>query len=535
MMEHRRQHNTVFLVIAAVFCLYAALFIYRTSFVIEGERYFSLFDDAMISMRYARNLASGHGLVWNPGGDRMEGYTNLLWTLYMAAMHLVPVAQSKASLLVQISSALLLLANLIFVRKLSRAIARDSGFIETGALLLTAFYLPLNGWSLQGMEVGLLALLLTAAAWKAVSALKEDGFSPWPYVLLAVGMLVRLDASVPFLAVLLLMVLKDPARRKRHLVYGISIFAVALIAQTLFRVLYYGEFLPNSYYLKITGFPFIFRITRGLYVTFVSVWRMNWVLFLVGFVLLLKPRRLEHSILLALFVAQLAYSIYVGGDAWESWGGANRYVSIVMPCFFVAYMCGLDRIGVWIRARIPESRPDLSPARIGRIARLAKVEILVLSFISFNAIYGPAALTELILLKPTLHVDKNETMVERALAVRRMTRDDASIAVVWDGAIPYFADRHTVSILGKNDRLIARGKMRVPSGPEKLVAFYPGHLKWDYAHSIGRLKPDVVVQLWHAREEASSFLAVNYVPAEVGAFTFYLRRGSPRVLWDKTD
>ena len=53
-----------------LFLVYAALFIYRTSFVVAGERYFSLFDDAMISMRYARNLAHGYGLVWNPGTSR---------------------------------------------------------------------------------------------------------------------------------------------------------------------------------------------------------------------------------------------------------------------------------------------------------------------------------------------------------------------------------------------------------------------------------------------------------------------------------
>jgi hypothetical protein len=40
--------------IAACFVLWASLFIYRSSFVaFDGRRYFALFDDAMISMRYA--------------------------------------------------------------------------------------------------------------------------------------------------------------------------------------------------------------------------------------------------------------------------------------------------------------------------------------------------------------------------------------------------------------------------------------------------------------------------------------------------
>ena len=33
------------------------------------------------------------------------------------------------------------------------------------------------------------------------------------------------------------------------------------------------------------------------------------------------------------------------------------------------------------------------------------------------------------------------------------------------------------------------------------VGFEPGHDKWDYAYSIGDLRPDVVAQLWHANDD----------------------------------
>lgn len=42
-------------------------------------------EDAFISFRYAQNLLAGDGLVFNPGGQRVEGITNLLWTLSVAA------------------------------------------------------------------------------------------------------------------------------------------------------------------------------------------------------------------------------------------------------------------------------------------------------------------------------------------------------------------------------------------------------------------------------------------------------------------
>src|SRR3954470_13240280 len=38
-----------------------------------------LSDDAFISFRYARNWVTGKGLVYN-AGERVEGYTNFLWT-----------------------------------------------------------------------------------------------------------------------------------------------------------------------------------------------------------------------------------------------------------------------------------------------------------------------------------------------------------------------------------------------------------------------------------------------------------------------
>src|SRR3972149_692187 len=47
-------------------------------------------DDAFISFRYALNLVKGCGLVWNPG-ERVEGYTNFLWTLFMAVPHLMGI------------------------------------------------------------------------------------------------------------------------------------------------------------------------------------------------------------------------------------------------------------------------------------------------------------------------------------------------------------------------------------------------------------------------------------------------------------
>ncbi|MFH0792763.1 MAG: hypothetical protein V2A74_01885, partial [bacterium] len=42
-------------------------------------------DDSYISARYARNLASGFGPVFN-AGERVEGYTNFLWVVMLGVV-----------------------------------------------------------------------------------------------------------------------------------------------------------------------------------------------------------------------------------------------------------------------------------------------------------------------------------------------------------------------------------------------------------------------------------------------------------------
>ena len=63
---------------------------------IRATRIAWLADDSFVSFRYAWNLVHGHGLVYN-AGERVEGYSNLLWTLLMAGGLTLGVAPEVAS------------------------------------------------------------------------------------------------------------------------------------------------------------------------------------------------------------------------------------------------------------------------------------------------------------------------------------------------------------------------------------------------------------------------------------------------------
>jgi len=519
--------NSIFLSLLLAYAVYVGIYIYQTSFIAENIRYFVLFDDAMISMRYAKNLADGFGLVWNPGEAPVEGYTNPLWVILMAFFHLFPISAPKLSLAIQISGALFLFTNLIFVKKITQTIT-DRFLLPLLAVLLTAFYTPLNNWGLQGMEVSALVLLLSAATWKLLDDVQSEKFTPWPYLILGFSTLVRIDMAVSYLVILGFAFLFVPKYRRQHIFWGLSTLAFFLAIQTIFRLWYYGEPVPNTFYLKMGGLSLSQRIERGIRVLFEFVWDMNWVLFLLPFggVIL---RRDRQSILLALLVTgQMAYSVYVGGDAWEHKGGANRYIAVALPLFFVLFSLALDQIVQAVSQTIQNIKLRF---KVEHLSNIIIIGISLLGLANFNFIQQDSRyLKRWLLLRPPIFIEGNKDAVHIALAVKKVTSPQAQIAVVTAGAIPYFSERPALDLLGKNDAYIAH----LPShSPDKLEDVRPGHMKWDYDYSIGELKPDMVLQLWGDKEIAYEYIEQFYTVIEVNGILFSARSDSEEIMWER--
>jgi hypothetical protein len=79
--------------------------------------------------------------------------------------------------------------------------------------------------------------------------------------------------------------------------------------------------------------------------------------------------------------------------------------------------------------------------------------------------------------------------VRTGVLIREHTAPSTAVAVVGAGSTPYFDHRPSVDLLGKMDPVVARGRPHPGN-------FLPGHDKWDYAHSIGALRPGVLAQVW---------------------------------------
>src|SRR5262245_35741540 len=132
-------------------------FLCLTAFGVLATRFYEhTVDDAFISYRYARNLAAGHGLVYNPG-ERVEGYTNFLWTVLISgALRLGWDAEFAGRALGVLSSLGLLATILWYVAKTVESPA---------ALWVAPVFLAISPglavWATGGLETPLFALLVT--------------------------------------------------------------------------------------------------------------------------------------------------------------------------------------------------------------------------------------------------------------------------------------------------------------------------------------------------------------------------------------
>jgi len=468
------------------------LFMDHFSFDLNGERYFSLSDDQMISMRYADNLASGNGLVWNPG-ERVEGFTNPLWTAYMTVWHLARIPRPKISLVIMLTSAVLLILNALVVYALARKLSPQSATVARVAMVFAGTYWSLVDWSLEGFEVGLTAVLISTVAWKSFVYMESRQTRQLVAIaacLVALGW-TRLEmlavAGIP-VAYLLLM-----DRSRARIISAVVVPVVASIAMLFAaRYWYFGEWLPNTYYLKLTGIAITDRVGMGLNMM-ASAALTHFSMVLVPLALVAPPFRGQHRIwiLIAMFGMAVLYTVYIGGDTWERPYHANRFLSPTTPLLVVATLHL-----IWERmARMQR------PALVSSLLVVAVAALMALG-LSARSFYG------------WLQGDFARGPLFRMTALGLLLREDApvdsKVAVVWAGALPYFSRLYTIDLLGKSDKLIARSR------PHNMSI---GHNKWNYAYSVGVLKPDFIIELWQPSQEDMALIAkLGYVRDPSGIY-----------------
>jgi arabinofuranosyltransferase len=272
-------------------------------------------DDTFISLRYARNLAYGHGLVFNYG-DRLEGYTNFLWVLLATPAYWFKV---EALTWVKVLACLFGQLGLLVTWEATRFFGGRSHAFGWTAAALWAGSASVILWSMAGLEPTLMACLCSGGTLLAMKVWDSED-EPIKLAVAAGAVLAMAGLCRPDAHAVIAMAggfagidcLRRRKLRKAWLVCGAVILGV-LVPYHLFRYAYFGDWLPNTYYVKAAAGPEVRK--RGLEFAG-SLLGFTWhpVVFAVAPLALIGRKRVLKLWALALCAFFVAYLVKIGRD-----------------------------------------------------------------------------------------------------------------------------------------------------------------------------------------------------------------------------
>jgi arabinofuranosyltransferase len=449
--------------------------------LVHARAYLPFFaDDGFISLRYAQRLLEGRGLTWNDG-ERVEGYSNLLWVLGCAGLGALGVDLVSAARWLGQASALAALAALpatFWCARLERKTVVPS--------LVPALALALSGslavWSVGGLEQPLFAALLAWGLFGVFHLLPGQvggatrarawTLAGLPFALLCWtrpdGILV---AGLVGFGVLLAGHSRGLGGDLRHLrrpwlaatgcLMALPV-AFALL-QTCFRLIYYGAWIPNPGSAKL-AFT-VERWTSGGQYLLDALGPHKAIVALAAMSLLpLLRSPTARSRLLVLMVPAIGWSLYVvgiGGDIFP----ARRH--LVVPLVLAAFAVGEGLI--WLEGLRPRVRAWTSFAVAGCLA-----------------LYCADQATDPQNVRAREERWEWDGQVIGSFLHRHFGLSGTRLATDSAGALPYFSRLTTIDMLGLNDRYLSTHR------PADFGRGALGHELGDGAYVLGR-QPDLVI------------------------------------------
>ena len=444
--------------------------------------YLFLNDDAYISFRYAAHWVD-YGEVSYNLGERVEGYTNFLWVASLAlGRKLGGDIPTLSVILSALCGGLTICLIGSYSARHEKRHPQAAAMLATGLLVLSPSYAC---WSSGGLEVQLFTLLLTIgsllslSAWGEIpqrddqereSAGKKRREAMAAGACLALAAMTRPEGLLLFGVIGLYRILHLMRARERpsRVEYtAICAFILTYLPYYAWRYSYYGYPLPNTYYAKVGAEalwgPGLRYIGSWLWA---HPWLISLPLFALGRLWREKKektdsaeRTLGHQEIGLTLCCVLALGVHVarvGGDFMA----LHRFLVPLLP------MCALVSAGGVI---LLFRRYYL---RWGRIRMFALSLMIALGLISLsvseyrwaNRIGSERGVDSIGWLR---QFSRQCAAVGRYL--KESTSPDVRLATTAAGALPYYAERYTVDLLGLNDSWIAH---HVPARGHR-----PGHTK----------------------------------------------------------
>lgn len=432
-------------------------------------------DDALISLRYAERLITGHGLTWTEGVP-VEGYSNLLWVLIMAFCGLLGMDLVWAA---RIVGTLCMMLPLFMV---AQTYGRTVQWSNVPPILIALFFYvlaaPIAVWAIGGLEqammVGLLGIAIPGT-FRIVTSLQINKVDYYQ-TLLPLGLLCITRPDGPLFTValagtfLMAALLKQGfSNAKQAGVTLVIIIAIPLsfyAAQLIFRLAYYGEWVPNTALVKIA--PSWGRAMLGwLYVKagLVSLW--PWVVVsgisAVGCLIWESASRFKIMLLLMLLFIWLGYVAFIGGDIFA----AHRHV---VPALIILLFISLEGLtAFWRKAGHFFSRV-----------------VLVVICVILLALFVKEQLADTENQNAKTERWEYEGQVLGTVLNKAFSAQQPLLAVTSAGCLPYWSKLPSLDMLGLNDYYLPRHP------PENFGEGLIGHELGNGAYIMAQ-NPDIVI------------------------------------------
>jgi hypothetical protein len=270
-------------------------------------RYAWVLDDAFIYFRYADNAALlGAGLVYNKG-EYVEGYTSPLWMLLLLVIRLLHLRYWPV--LVATGVGAMFAAWLLAIRVNRRLVPEGTAAFHLPAIFVASCYAVQSHFT-SGLETPLVQVFALAFA-----ALVVEPAATWLHVMVALGPLIRPELSLAYLIAIAWCWVQG--RRMPRVLVGVGLGTA--LGWLIFRACYYGDFAPNTFYLKDTlavsrGLHYVHDTLRAYYL----YWLLGGLLLLLVVAIIVRGRHAlrlgPRAVLLLTAALHTAYVIRVGGD-----------------------------------------------------------------------------------------------------------------------------------------------------------------------------------------------------------------------------
>ena len=398
-------------------------------------------DDAYIGFQYLKSLLAGHGFVFHPGAEPVEGVTNIGWQIALAplALFVDPPAASK------VLGFGLAVAALRLVAVLGMAVSRDQPPSHRTAglwlvpVLLLATSFDFLYFAFAGMETALLAVLLLAMA---AMALRSP--TSWSLPALAMAGCLTHPEAILVLPLYLGIALIGRFAPYRRLLALLAALVGLVLAVTALRYGFFGDVVPNTFhaksgglFLKIDG-AFQYLTGRNINIAFPVSGAVALPFLVFGYLRIHRASPPLAAMLAAIALTGIAFGIY----SREDWSELARYFAPYLPAALLLFWCGLsetvDRIGF-----------SGNPAWRRRFLALAASALVVTQL--YGILTGMARMEGY-----PGYVLAGRSLVAPAQWIRDTLPADAVIASRRIGALSYHSDRAVFDyVFGLTERDVA--------------------------------------------------------------------------------